>query len=161
MIKLVKKRTHTLDYLFICVLLVFFFSIFILLVTMGVRQYHGITKQALQNQNLYTASSYLREKFNKYDSADTILFTNIHETPFISFTNLGEKDSLVTYIYVYDGYLREFQQNTDSSFDLEQGVPIAKLQSLEWETYSNNLYCFTLTDLDGNISPIYISWNAK
>ena len=161
MIKLVKKHTHTLDYLFICVLFVFFCSISVLLVTMGVKQYHSITKQALKNQNLRTASSYLVEKFQQHDSENAISFTESNNIPLISFTNASIENPSITYIYVYDGYLREFEQHTNSDFILEQGTPIAKLQDLEWMAYSNNLYRFTLTAPSGDVSPIYISWNAK
>ena len=161
MIKLVKKRTHTLNYLFICGLFVFFCSISVLLITIGVKQYHSITKQALNNQNLRTVSSYLTEKFQQHDSADAISFTESNGISLISFVNTDKENPSITYIYVYDGYLREFRQHADSDFILEQGTPIAKLQDLEWLAYSNNLYRFTLTDPSGDVSPIYISWNAK
>lgn len=161
MIKLIKKHTHMPDDLFICGLSVFFCSISILLVTIGVRQYHDITEQALKNQNLRTASSYLSEKFRQYDSASTISFTESNNIPLISLTSSGDEEHLVTYIYTYDGYLRELRQDKASVFVPERGIPIAMLQSLELEACSSNLYHFTLTDSSGNVCPIYISWNAK
>lgn len=161
MIKLIKEHNHRMDYLFICGLFLFFCSISILLVTMGVRQYYGITSQILKNQDIRTASAYLTEKFKNYDSAGAISFTESNEIPLISLSSPDNDGHSVTYIYTHNGYLRELNQDKTSDFVPDLGTPIAKIQSLDLEIYSSNLYYFTLTDTSGNVCPIYISWNAK
>lgn len=159
MIKLIRTSKHTLDRIFIFGLFVLFCTTSCLLVFMGANQYRNISALMWRNKEITTASTYLKEKLNEYDTSHSISFSESDGNPIIVLSH-SQTSELVTYIYTYDGNLRELVQQKSAVFSAELGIPIAKADDLKIEIYGRNLYCFTLTDSFGNLCPIYISQNT-
>ena len=66
-----------------------------------------------------------------------------------------------TYIYCYDGYLREITVSDGTTVLPGDGQKIIETNALAIDMVSSNLYCFTITDTTGYTYPLYISLNAK
>ena len=114
-----------------------------------------------ENYEIRTASSYLTEKFHQNDTAGSVSITDIDGIPAIALSQRIQEQNYITYIYAYDGYLREATVSLDTAMTPAYGQKIIEVSALDIEACSSQLYCFTLTDTRGNTCPIYISWNAK
>ena len=79
----------------------------------------------------------------------------------VAMTQNVNEQIYTTYLYVYDGYLRETTVSKNTLFTPESGITITELSALEIEYCSNNLFRIIVTDTFGNKTPIYISRNAK
>ena len=161
MVRLNRNNSRAIDTFFILALLALFAITSFFVIIIGARQYHSIADRMTQNYETRTASSYLIEKFNQTDVAGSVSITEIEGIPAIALAQNVNNQMYTTYIYAYDGYLRETTVSEGSTITLAYGQKIIEAATLEIKACSNYLYCFTLTDTYGNTSPIYISRNAK
>ena len=161
MIRLTRNKQHTLYAPFIYVLFSFFTIISFFVIIIGAEQFHLIASELTDNYKKHIISSYLTEKINQHDVTDSISICDLNGIPALELTQImnGEKNS--TYIYTYDGYLREL-----TTYDLVQASPklgkkIAKADTLQIDSYSNHLYCITITYTNRISDSFYISCNAR
>ena len=161
MVRLNRNNSRAIDTAFILALLALFAITSFFVIIIGARQYHSIADQMTQNYETRTVSSYLVEKFNQHDEAGSVTITEIDGIPAIALTQTANSKKYTTYIYAYDGYLRETTVSEETTITPSYGQKIIEAVSLEIISCSNHLYCFTLTDTYGNACPIYISRNAK
>ena len=142
MLELKKTPEHTIDRVFLLALLALFAATAFLVVSIGAKQYHSIADSMTANYETRTVSSYLEEKMNQNDEA-------VNDTIY------------TTYIYCYDGYLREITVSDGTTVLPGDGQKIIETKALAIDMVSSNLYCFTITDTTGYTYPLYISLNAK
>lgn len=161
MVRLKRNTRCTIDIFFILALITLFAITSFFVVIIGARQYHSIAGQMTMNYETRTAASYLTEKFNQNDVKGSIAITDVNEIPAIALTQTIQEQEYTTYIYVYDGYLREITVSRDTVITPESGQKVIEAAALDIQACSNHLYRFIITDTTGNSCPIYISWNAK
>jgi len=160
MVRLNRNNSRAIDTFFILALLALFAITSFFVIIIGARQYHSIADQMTQNYETRTAASYLFEKFNQNDVAGSVSVTDLDGIPSIALTQNINNQTYTTYIYAYEGYLREATVSEGTELTPAYGQKIIEAASLDIKACSNHLYCFTLTDTYGNICPIYISWHA-
>lgn len=161
MVRLTRNNSRAIDTFFILALLALFAITSFFVIIIGARQYHSIANQMTENYETRTASSYLVEKFNQNDVAGSVSITDVEGIPAITLTQTIHEQDYTTYIYAYEGYLREITVSEGTVITPASGQKIVEAAALNIKAFSNNLYCFTLTDSYGNTCPVYISWNAK
>ena len=161
MVRLTRNNRSAIDTAFILALLALFAITSFFVIIIGARQYHSIADRMTQNYEIRTTSSYLFEKFNQSDIAGSVSITEIDGIPAIALTQSVNERKYTTYIYAYDGYLRETTVSEETVITPSYGQKIIEAASLDIAACSKNLYCFTITDTYGNSCPIFISWNAK
>lgn len=161
MVRLNRNNSRAIDTFFILALLALFAITSFLVIIIGARQYHSIADRMTENYETRTASSYLIEKFHQHDVYGSVSVTDLEGVPSVSLTQTVNGLQYTTYIYAYEGYLREITVSADAVITPEAGQKIIEMSALDIEACSNNLYCFTITDTYGNTSPVYVSWNAK
>jgi len=161
MVRLTRNNRRAIDIFFILALLALFAITSFFVIIIGARQYHSIADRMTENYETRTATSYLTEKFNQHDVTGSVSITDIDGIVAVSLTQNVSDRTYTTYIYAYDGYLREITVSAGTEITPASGQKIIEAASLSVEACSNNLYCFTLTDTYGTTCPIYISWNAK
>ena len=155
--RLNSTKSNALDTLFVLILLALFGTTSLFIIFIGAKQYDTIADKMTKTYEIRTATSYLNEKINWNDCNHSISITNLNGTPAITLQDTKNGVLHTTYIYTYDGYLRELSISEDKTLSLHLGEKIVKLSSLEIESYNHHLYGFTLTDHYGTICPIYIS----
>ena len=84
MIDLKKTQQHSIEQIFVLILLTLFAAVAFILVAMGARQYHSIANLMTSNYEKRTISSYLEEKMNQNDGSGTIQMTNVGDSPAIA-----------------------------------------------------------------------------
>ena len=161
MVRLNRNNSRAIDTFFILALLALFAITSFFVIIIGARQYHSIADRMTENYETRTAASYLTEKFNQNDIAGSVSVVDLEGIPAIALTQTVNEQDYTTYIYAYDGYLRETTVSKGTDITPSYGQKIVEATALDIEACSNHLYCFTLTDTYGNVRPIYISWNAK
>ena len=147
MLELKKTPEHTIDRVFLLALLALFAATAFLVVSIGAKQYHSIADSMTANYETRTVSSYLEEKMNAF--------------PAIALSETVNDTIYTTYIYCYDGYLREITVSDGTTVLPGDGQKIIETKALAIDMVSSNLYCFTITDTTGYTYPLYISLNAK
>ena len=161
MLDLKKTPAHTIDRIFILALLALFAATAFLLVSIGARQYKSIADSMTTNYETRNVSSYLGEKMNQNDVAGSVVVSSVGSAPAIALSETLNDNVYTTYIYCYDGYLREITVSADTVVSPGDGQKIIEADRLLIDMVSSNLYCFTITDHTGYTYPLYISLNAK
>ena len=161
MVRLNRNNSRAIDTFFILALLALFAITSFFVIIIGARQYHSIANQMTENYETRTAASYLAEKFNQNDVEGSVMLTDVEGIPAVALTQTISSQQYTTYIYAYDGYLREVTVSAETVITPASGQKIVEASALDIIACSRNLYCFTITDTYGKSTPIFISWNAK
>ena len=161
MVRLNRTRSSSIDIFFILVLLALFAITSFAILMIGAKQFHTTTNRMSENYETRTTATYLVEKFHQHDAAGSVSIVDIQGTPAISLTKKENEMLYTTYIYAYDGYLKECTVSEGTPVTVFSGQNIIETAALSIKSFGGNLYCFTLTDTYGNSCPIYISLNAK
>jgi hypothetical protein len=110
------------------VLLLCVFSICaIMVVSMGADVYSGTVRKAGSNYTARTSVSYIAEKIHQNDAAGAVSVVKKNGRDMLALRQNGYS----TYIYVYDGSLRELTAESGSGADLSEGTEIMQLSRME------------------------------
>lgn len=160
MIRLKQNEVHTVDTVFILAILALFSITSILVILIGAKQYKSIADEMSANYETRTVSAYLTEKLNQSDVSGAATVCDLHGTPALALTQTTDGKKYCTYIYAYDGYLREITVTDGTSFTRNSGQKIVETDSLSIVPSSDGLFFFQITDTDGNTYPLYVALNA-
>ena len=100
------SNNRKMDTVFVAALFVLFAITACLLILIGARQYRATAKAMNANYEVRTASSYLTEKVRQNDCSAGISIVDFAGGNALALTN-DVNSNYTTYIYYYDGYLRE------------------------------------------------------
>lgn len=148
---------HSIDHIFILLLLSVFTVCAVLTILIGARQYQAIADNMEYNYEARTAASYLEEKLRQSDLQGSVSLTELGSIPAIALSKETEQAAYTTYIYCYQNYLREITVSKGSDFLPKDGQEIMKAKELTIDQLTANLYCFTITDTSGTAYPVYVS----
>ena len=147
---------------FIVLLLFFLFAItaFVLII-IGIKQYKLTVDTMNTNYEVRTATSYLTEKIRQHDTGPGITTTTLDNTPALMLSEDIDSNTYITYIYYYDGYLRELFVSSDAVFSVESGQPIIEIGGLDITEVTVNSISISLTTTDGHKSSMYLSTKSS
>ncbi len=146
---------HKVDLLFVLALFTMFAATAFLVVLIGAKQYQITADNMDYNYEVRTTSSYLQEKLRQSDTGADIYVTTIDGTSVLAITEKGTETDYCTYIYCYDGHLRELFVRADATFDLSAGQSLLEVQDFSAKLQSKDLLVTTFTGTDGVTYPIY------
>ena len=167
------KQEHSfiVDVLFVLALFGVFAISALVLVTIGADVYQHTVQDMSANYETRTAVSYLTEKVHQNDitSADgesNACITTLNGTPALMLSQEINEEVYSTYLYLYDGYLKELfmqQNNSLGGNALEAGVNIMELDSFQLQQMNANLLSIEMATKQGESYKIYVSshCNAK
>lgn len=145
------------DTIFILILITLFAATSFLLVLIGTKQYRFVTDVMNQNYETRTTSSYLAEKIRQSDTLGSITVTTLEGIPALSITTLEDNISYITYIYCYDGVLRELIVTENSVFTISGGQEIMKLDSFIPKLVNPTLLSIQVTDTSAHTQTLYFT----
>ena len=96
------SRSHSVCRLFTVVLLGLFLIFLLVMLLFSAQAYRTATKGTQQNNNLYTASSYISVKFHQHDSSQSIFTDTVDGSPALCMTDTVNDQQYITYIYLKD-----------------------------------------------------------
>lgn len=109
-----ENNRHIVDVLFVLALFGVFAASALMLVTLGANVYKKTVANMNDNFTERTAYSYVMEKIRQNDSNDRISVEEIAGVPALTFTQLNNEETFCTYLYLYEGQLKELFVRKDS-----------------------------------------------
>ena len=164
-----QERSFIVDALFVLALFgVFAVSAFIL-ITIGADVYQHTVQDMTNNYETRTAVSYITEKVRQNDAiaSDTenaATISTLNEAPALKLTQEIDGQLYDTYLYIYDGHLKELftqRYNSLGGNALEAGVNIMELEAFKMEQVSSGLLSVEVTTAHGNPFRFYISTHSQ
>ena len=157
------KQEHSfiVDVLFVLALFGVFAISALVLVTIGADVYQHTVQDMTDNYETRTAISYLTEKVHQYDTSTGIAITDFAGGHALALSDTAEEQTYITYIYYYDGALRELFVGEEAVFTPESGQSIIPLDSFDVEPVHAGLIRATYTDTEGISHTLYLGTHEK
>lgn len=155
-----KQEKHFIvDILFVLALFGVFAVSALALVTIGADVYQHTVEDMSVNYESRTAVSYIMEKVRQNDTAGSISLTTLDDVPALCMLSQIEEDTYCTYLYLYDGHLKELFMREGTSLGgqvLPAGTDIMELQDLELSYAADDLIKVSLQTASGEVHTFYI-----
>lgn len=156
----IRSSSRKIDTVFITLLFVVFALTTFLVVLICAKQYKHTAAVISENYESRTATSYLREIIHQHDKAQTVSVSQFESTPALSFHEEIEGTPYTTYVYYYDGYLRELFMSDDAMVDLNSGNPIVEAQGLDLIQAEPDLIQLTYYDTSGQSHEMFVKLHS-
>lgn len=150
------SNNRKMDTVFVAALFVLFAITACLLILIGARQYRATAKAMNANYEVRTASSYLTEKVRQNDCSAGISIVDFAGGNALALTN-DVNSNYTTYIYYYDGYLRELFIGENAVYTPDSGQQIIACKSFDPELVRSGLIFASVTDTSGTLHKIYLN----
>lgn len=158
-----KRNKSIVDFLFILALFGAFAITALFVVLFGARIYKSTVSNMKTNYEKRTAMSYVTEKIRAHDYTGGADVSDISEGDFSDehsvlklYQTQGDK-RYVTYLFVKDGYLREFTAEESYDFDYNAGANILAIDEFSVKKESDGLYRFNITDTNGEKTEFFVT----
>lgn len=151
------KNRHLMDILFLLILLGVFVISAILLILLGSRVYQNTISNMSANYDTRTAFAYLTEKFHQQDTADAVSVEPFGESQAVVLTQKIQGKPYATYLYLYQGSIRELFAASGSKLSPQAGQEILPCQHFSVDQVGPELYHISLTDPEQESLSLYIS----
>lgn len=125
--------SHSMQGVFVFVLLGLFALMSTLLVLLGALMYNGTVSTTAKNNEDRVLSAYVRSMVRSQDAADSVRVEKGDGGDRLALYEDIDGDMYVTWIYQYDGYLYEQFTEADRAFDPEEGTAICPADSFAAE----------------------------
>ena len=157
-----KKRNRIIDIFPMLLFLIFTLSA-LGIVTFSVQIYRNIVERAEGRFDTETAAAYVSEKFRNHDQDGSITLSDFMGNEAVTIDETIKGVPYVTYIYVYDGYLRELftEREKLGEYTAADGNEILPMASLDTERVSDRLVRLEFTDEEGRKEETYLSLKSK
>ena len=150
------SRSHSVCRLFTVVLLGLFLIFLLVMLLFSAQAYRTAIKGTQQNNNLYTASSYISVKFHQHDSSQSIFTDTVDGSPALCMTDTVNDQQYITYIYLKEQHLKELFTASGNTPSAQMGTNIASLSDFQIQQEADGFYRITLKDPDGNTSSLLL-----
>ena len=150
------QKNHGIEALF-PITLFFVLTIFALMViVLAAKIYENTTVNSYRNHQSRIALSYISEKLHQ--SGDSEISIEQFETiDALTLTQFYKDSRYDTYIYYYDGALRELFAKEDVDISLSDGKIILELQDFSMREADEGLLYFSCTDHENQTADSYVS----
>lgn len=145
-----RLKQHSADSMFSFFLLLIFCMFTLLLAGMGASVYRNSTSQLDENYTSRTAVAYVSEKIRQHDCSDCISLTEIDGVPALCLSEVIEDEQFSTYIYYFDGALRELFIRSSMKPQISNGISIVELESFFMEEVSSSGTVYAITACSKN-----------
>ncbi len=151
------SNTQKVDTVFVMLLFVLFAVTTFVLILMGVKQYQVTADTMGDNYQIRTSTSYLVEKVRQNDNDQGIQIAQLDGTTALALRSKIDDVTYITYIYYYDGYLRELFVSEDSVYTLETGQEIIELEDFKINYTQNGHIEVTIYAQNGTSRSFYLA----
>lgn len=147
--KFMQKKTHMIDFIFPVVLL-FIFAVSALVVTLfATNVYQGAVDNSTRNDTARTSLSYITEKIHAGDRDGNVELGSFDGCDAVIISDEINGEKYATYIYVYDGQVKELYAKTNAGFKAENGTKILDVNEFSMEEINGDMLRFSCTDDKG------------
>ena len=161
MLRLRERSAGNIHTVFILGLFTMFVATSFLLVLIGIKQYSHTTRMMNENYENRTASAYLTEKVRQHNNAGNISVTKLDGSPALVLSSTEDGYYFITFIYYYDGAIRELVVTQNSVYSLSSGQKIIAAQDFNVEYVSGSLIRAKITDSNGELQTLFFDLCAN
>ncbi|MEF9946161.1 MAG: DUF4860 domain-containing protein [Lachnospiraceae bacterium] len=154
------QKKHMVDFLFPIALFFVFASSSLMVILLSSHAYQQTQTQARTNYAARTSLSYLSQKIRQNDETGAVSLGKLQSQDALIIKQVYHKETYLTYIYQYEGALRELFLKEGADIPPASGKPIAKVDSFTVEAVNPQLYRFTVTTSQGTLSELFISLHS-
>lgn len=151
------KQKHMIDLIFPVALFFVFALSALTVLLLAARIYRSTTENSSMNYTARTALSYISEKIRQNDIDGNIRIGKLDGENALILEQTYEDSVYNTYIYAYEGALRELFVRSDSPADLSAGTKILEVEAFSMEQAADHLLSFSCTAADGKTDSILVA----
>ncbi|MCM1054438.1 MAG: DUF4860 domain-containing protein [Bacteroides sp.] len=151
-----KKNLHSADTLFVLLLFALFMLTALFVTAAGAVAYKNAAAQMDERFNRQTCINYITAKVRANNDADRITVGELEGINALCITDSVGGASYITYIYQYDGAIRELFCNAETSLPPASGSALTEAKAVSFEK-DGELLEITLTDNDDKTTSFYIN----
>lgn len=156
-----RKSKHTIDFLFPIALFFVFACTSLVVLLFSANTYEKIVAQSNNNFESGTCLAYITEKIRQNDSDGSISISSIDGITALSIQENIDNHLFNTYIYEYEGTLRELYVQDGVSVSPKTGTIIMDINKLEMKELDTGLLEIKCTLSDGSIESVSIGITTK
>lgn len=153
----VKKRKHSVEFLFPIVLFLVFAVSAISVILFAARVYKKEVGNAQANYDTRTSLEYLTQKVHRNDISGSVYTASFGDIPALVLADAASDGAYRTYIYCLDGSLMELYTKEGAAVDPYAGTRILPLLDFKAEKAGDRLLRLTCTDADGKTQSALIA----
>lgn len=156
-----KIKRHTIDIVFVITLFSCFAISIILITGMGANVYQNIVEHMSRNYNSRTAYSYIINKVHQSDANGNVTVDYYSDQPALVIYEEIDNITYCTYLYYYDGYIKEIFTRKGQTFDLSYGNNILEVNDFKVTKLTDSLIQFDIVTKDNETRTIFTHTHAK
>ena len=145
-----KRRKHSIDVVFALALFCTFAVSVLMVLMMGASSYKSVTAAMDSNYEDRTGAGYLAEKIRHFDSRGSIAAGKFDGNDALLLRQSVDGTEYITYIYYYDGYIRELLTENNSGMTAEAGEKVIEAAGFTIENTDNGMFKVTCIMPDGS-----------
>lgn len=139
------ENKHVVDLLFVmAIFLVFTFSA-LMLILVGTKVYKNTVEKMDKNFETRTSFAYLTEKLRQADRTEGIEIGEFNGNTAIIMKEDIEGNMYATYIYLYDGHIKELFTSMENSLAADAGQDILIAEGFDAQKAAEGLYKVSVT----------------
>lgn len=151
------RKKHSIDVVFVLVLFCTFAVSVLMVLMVGASSYNHVTDLMDSNYEDRTGAGYIAEKVRHGDSCGSIGTGSFQGQQALILTQDIGGSQYATYIYYYDGCIRELFTETDNDLPPEAGEKIIEAAGFEVQEYDGGLIRVTCRMEDGSAPYVILS----
>ena len=152
------NKNHIIDTVFVILLLLLFVLSSLTVIAIGASIYKKNVAQVEYNYSQRIAGAYITEKVRQSDANGGIFVKEVFGKNVLVIEEKIGGTLYYTYIYEYDGYLREFYTRADNeTFYPQSGQKIIEINSIDTSELTENLLKVDITLPDGSFESVVIT----
>ena len=160
-----KRNKSIIDFMFIIALFGAFAITGLFVILFGAKVYQNTVARMDANYASRTALSYVTEKIRAHDYAnsdnDAISMESVNGQSVLMLKDVVNDRTFITYLYVDEGYLKEFTADENYDFKYNQGTQIIKVKKFAIEQIKDALYSVDIVDEYSNDTMFYVSLYSR
>lgn len=152
-----RRKNHSIDVVFALALFCTFAVSVLMVLMMGASSYKSVTAAMNSNYEDRTGAGYLAEKIRHFDSRGGIAAGKFDGNDALLLRQNVDGTEYITYIYYYDGYIRELLTENNSGMTAEAGEKVIEASGFTTEQTDSGLLKVTCTMTDGSEPYVLVS----
>ncbi len=150
------KIVHSIDAVFVLFLFALFVAMALLVTSNCAVAYKKSAEQTEERFNRQTCINYVTAKIRANNENEKITVIDLKGKNALCISDNFGDEEYRTYIYQYDGMVRELFASSDIDFDLSVGTPLTEASDLNFNL-ENGLFRCELTDLENKTTTFYVN----
>ena len=151
-----KQNTFSVDFIIGLLLFCVFAGSMLMVLVSGAGAYNDIRNELEAQYSERTCVSYISAKIRHYDHKGAVFTDRLDGINAIMLHEEESGTEYITYIYCYDGYMRELYCEKDLGFNPESGLPVIAADSLSVSEEEDSLIKIEC-ESKGRMARVYIS----